>query len=186
MGQSKAWLPFGDELLLPRIVRRLTPLLDPIVVVRAPGQTIPQLPENVWITEDAVADRGPLQGLASGLEALGGHVDAAFVSSTDAPFVAPELVTLLDDLRGTSHDLVVPRALGRLHPLAALYALEVAKEIDCMLQANQLRMMDLLPRVRTLVVEEEQLRQVDPGLRFLANVNTPEQYRAALDESSDA
>lgn len=186
MGKPKAWLPFGDDLLLPRIVRRLTPLLDPVIVVRAPGQTIPELPENVVITEDSVADRGPVQGLATGLAALRGHVEAAFVSSTDAPFVTPHLVTLLDEIRGTSHDLVVPYAFGRHHPLAALYALDVATEIERMLNENHLRLMDLLPRVRTLVVEEEQLRRVDPRLRFLANVNTPEEYRAALDESSDA
>lgn len=185
MGTSKAWLPFGNELLLPRIVRRLTHVADPIVVVRAPGQTLPELPRSVLITDDAVADRGPLQGITSGLAALPKNVQAAFISSTDAPFVTPTLVTLLGEIRGTSHDLVVPYALGRHHPLAALYAPSVIPEIERMLDENHLRLMDLLPRVRTLVVGEEELRNLDPSLRFLANVNTPEEYRAALEAALD-
>lgn len=185
MGQAKAWLPFGSELLLPRIVRRLAQLADPVVVVRAPGQTLPELPPEVLVTEDAVADRGPLQGLASGLALLRGIVETAFVSSTDAPFIAPEVVRHFATIRGSSYDLVVPRAFGRQHPLAALYALNVLPEIELMLAQNQLRVMDLLGRVRTLVVDEEELVRFDARLRFLSNVNTPEEYRRALAEDME-
>jgi len=180
MGESKAWLSFGNEVLLQRIVRRLSSVAEPVVVVRAPGQTLPELPPATLITQDAVEDRGPLQGLAAGLVALRGTVEVAFVSSTDAPFVDPRVVTRFCELRGTSYDLVVPQALGRRHPLAALYALRVLSEIEPLLAANQLRLLDLLARVRTLEVGEEELTRLDPRLRFLTNVNTKQDYRAAL------
>jgi molybdopterin-guanine dinucleotide biosynthesis protein A len=185
MGKPKAWLPFGNELLLQRVVRRLSTVAEPVVVVRAPGQTLPELPQKVLFAEDAVENRGPLQGIASGLAALRHAVDAAFVSSTDAPFVDPQLVTRLCELRGTSHDLVVPHAAGRHHPLAALYALNVLPEIERMLAENELRLMDLLGRVRTLEVGAVELTKLDPHLRFLSNVNTPEDYRAALAQDID-
>ena len=38
MGRPKAWLPFGDELMLQRVVRILGEVVNPIVVVAAPGQ----------------------------------------------------------------------------------------------------------------------------------------------------
>lgn len=180
MGRSKAWLTFGSEPLLARIVRRLSTVADPIVVVRAAGQTIPDPPQHVVVTEDAAADRGPLQGLAAGLSVLKNHADAAFVSSTDAPFVEPLLVQHLAALREPEHDLVVPHALGRHHPLAAVYALSVLPTIEDMLKHDQLRVMDLVRRVQTRVVEEDELRRIDPSLRFLMNVNTPEDYAAAL------
>jgi len=185
MGQSKAWLPFGRELLLQRVVRRLSMIADPIVVVRAPGQTLPELPTSTLVTEDPLEHRGPLQGIASGLAALRGTVETAFVSSTDAPFVDPALVTRLNELRGPAHDLVVPHAAGHHHPLAALYTMNVLPEIERMLAENQLRLMDVLGRVNTLVVEEEELVKLDPRLRFLSNINTPEDYRAALAEDAD-
>ncbi len=180
MGRSKAWLSFGSEPLLARVVRRLSTVAHPIVVVRAAGQTIPDLPSHVLVTEDATADRGPLQGLAAGLSLLKEHSEAAFVSSTDAPFVDPLVVKHLAARRETSHDLVVPHALGRHHPLAAVYALSVLRTIEDMLKHDQLRVMDLVRRVQTRVIEEDELRRIDPGLRFLMNVNTPEDYAAAL------
>ena len=69
MGRSKAWLPFGPEVLLQRVVRRLGGA-GPVFVVAGPGQGLPELPGDVVIVRDPVADRGPLQGLTAGLEAL--------------------------------------------------------------------------------------------------------------------
>ena len=51
-----------------------------------------------------------------------------------------------------------------------------------MLAANQLRMTDLLDAVTTVVIEGAELAAVDPELRSLRNVNTPDEYAAALRE----
>src|SRR5471030_81633 len=83
MGQPKAWLPIAGELMLPRVVRLLREVVTPIVVVAAPDQDVPPLPDDVQIVRDEKQDRGPLQGLAAGLAALQGSVDAAFASSCD-------------------------------------------------------------------------------------------------------
>ena len=45
MGRPKAWLPFGRELMLPRVVRLLGEAVGPVAVVAAPGQDLPPLPE---------------------------------------------------------------------------------------------------------------------------------------------
>lgn len=182
MGESKAWLRFGSEALLQRIVRRLLEVTSLVVVVRAREQGIPDLPSNVVIVEDTRADRGPLQGLERGLRALQNQADVVFVSSTDAPFVDQTLITLLQDHGDPSDDIVAPYAEGRSHPLAALYNVRVLAEIEQMLSKDQLRLMDLLTCVRTRLVPEEELRQVDPALKCLRNVNTPEAYQAALAE----
>src|SRR5437763_186942 len=70
MGRPKEWLPFGDELMLPRMVRLMSEAVSPIVVVAAVGQQLPPLPTDVIETQDRQPDRGPLQGLAAGLTAL--------------------------------------------------------------------------------------------------------------------
>jgi molybdopterin-guanine dinucleotide biosynthesis protein A len=189
MGRPKAWLPFGDEVLLQRVVRRLAEATWPVVVVRAPDQDLPALPPEVRVTEDRVSDRGPLQGIAAGLEAIADMAEAAFVSSTDAPFVEPALVRYLASLRGQTYDIVVPRAGGHHHPLAAIYACSVRPEIERLLAADRLRPFFLFERVRTRIVDEEALREapevvvVDPDLRSLRNLNTPADYAAALQEA---
>src|SRR5205085_4657886 len=83
MGRPKAWLPFGGELMLPRVVRLLGDAVSPLVVVAAPGQDVPPLPDGVAVTRDAEEGRGPLQGLLAGLRALEGRADAAYLSSCD-------------------------------------------------------------------------------------------------------
>ena len=70
MGRPKAWLPFGDELMLPRVVRILGAVVSPVVVVAAPDQDVPPLPPEIEIVRDPEEGRGPLQGLAAGLEAV--------------------------------------------------------------------------------------------------------------------
>ena len=62
----------------------------PVVVVRAPGQELPELPAGVRVVEDAREGQGPLQGLLAGLEAVDGEL--AFVASTDMPFLHPRFV----------------------------------------------------------------------------------------------
>lgn len=187
MGRPKALLPFGDELLLQRVVRRLEPACSPIVVVRAEGQTLPSLPAHVLVATDPVEGRGPLQGIAAGLSLLAGVAEAAFVSSTDAPFVDPQLARRLGKLRGDAFDCVVPRALGHYHPLAAVYACAVLPAIEELLAEDRLRPFFLFESVRTRFVGEEELSQMtDPSLRALRNVNTPEELEDALAEAARA
>ena len=60
MGQPKAWLPFGPERMLQRVVRRIGEGTGggPIVVVAAPGQECPPLPDGVTIVRDEVSGAG--------------------------------------------------------------------------------------------------------------------------------
>src|SRR5207253_5148059 len=120
MGRPKAWLPFGEELMLPRVARLLSEVASPLVVVAAPGQDVPPLPADVAIVRDEEKGRGPLQGLAAGLQALDGKADAAYHSSCDVPFLQPAFVRRMIELLG-DHVICVPRVGEHHHPLAAAY-----------------------------------------------------------------
>lgn len=186
MGSPKAWLDFEGEPLLTRVVRRIAEAAAPIVVVAAPGQVIPPLPDGVLVARDPVSGRGPLQGIAAGLDALSGRAAAAFVSSTDVPFIHSELIRRLHALRGERFDIAVPRAKGHYHPLSAIYGVEARAEITALLAADRLRPFFLFERMRTILADEalllegDALRAADPELLSLENVNTPEEYAAAL------
>jgi molybdopterin-guanine dinucleotide biosynthesis protein A len=187
MGTPKAWLDFGGEPLLVRTVRVVASVAAPVVVVASQGQDMPPLPTGIDVVRDAVSDMGPLAGLAAGLEVVAPRAEAAFVSATDAPFLHPALIRRLVELRG-AHDVVAPRAKGGVHPLTAVYGVGSRAAIEASLAAKDLRVWALLERLRTLYVDEAmllagaELAAADPQLRSLINVNTPEQYRAALAE----
>ena len=93
MGTPKASLEWHGSTLLRRtasIVARATG--GPVVVVRAHGQELPPLPRGILVADDPQGGKGPLQGIATGLAALRGRADIAFVSSTDMPFLHPAFV----------------------------------------------------------------------------------------------
>jgi molybdopterin-guanine dinucleotide biosynthesis protein A len=180
MKRPKAWLPFGPERMLQRVVRVAGTVARPIVVVAAPGQELPELPSDVMIVRDPVAGRGPLQGLAAGLGALPDPVDLAFATATDVPFLEPRWITRLVELVD-GFDLVIPFVGGYHHPLAALYRKSaVLPAIAGLLREDRLRPVFLVEAVRTRVVDEAELKTLDPGLQTLRNLNFPEDYQGAL------
>ena len=179
MGRPKAWLPFGNELMLPRVVRLLGAVVAPLVVVAAPDQDIPPLPSEVVLVHDEEKGRGPLQGLAAGLAALRGRADAAYASSCDVPFLRPAFVRRLIDLLG-DHLICVPRVEGYHHPLAAVYRVEVIDTVRRLLAEDRLRPFFLFEEVSTRVVEAAELSDGDPSFETLRNLNTAEEYEAAL------
>ncbi len=181
MGRPKAWLPFAGEIMLLRVVRLLAEVVRPIVVVAAPDQEVPPLPRDVEVVRDEVKDRGPLQGLAAGLAALRGRAEAAYLSSCDVPLLRPAFVRRLIDLL-EQHTICVPHVDGHHHPLAAVYRLEAAQAVARLLAEDRLRPFFLFEAVPTRVVEAAELTDVDPTFQTLRNLNTPEDYEAAINE----
>ena len=70
MGVPKATLPFGPELMLQRVVRLLSSVVQPIVVVAAPTQELPRLPAEIILARDEREARGPLEALLAGMSAI--------------------------------------------------------------------------------------------------------------------
>lgn len=181
MGRPKAWLPFAGELMLPRVVRLLHDVVSPIVVVAAPDQDVPPLRDDIRIVRDDEKGRGPLQGLAAGLAALPESAAGAYITSCDVPFLQPAFVRRLIDLLGAER-ICVPRVGDYHHPLAAVYRVDVLPVVRQLLAENRLRPFFLFEQVATRVVEAAELADVDPTFQTLRNLNTPEEYEAALRE----
>jgi molybdopterin-guanine dinucleotide biosynthesis protein A len=182
MGRPKCWLPFGDETLLQRVVRVLSGVGSPVVVVAAPGQDVPPLPSGVAVVRDDLEGKGPLAGLVAGLAAVAGHAGLAYVSSCDVPFLKPAFVARVVEALGAAPDLAAaPRVGGFTHPLAAAYRTAILPVARAMLAADELRLTDLLARVPTRFLDAAELAGADPDLVSLRNVNTPEQYATALE-----
>jgi molybdopterin-guanine dinucleotide biosynthesis protein A len=179
MGRPKANLPFGPELMLQRVVRLLGQIVDPLVVVAAGHQELPPLSPEIHVVRDRREGRGPLEGLYAGLEALLGRADAAYATSCDVPLLVPQFVQMMLQ-RLDDHHIAVPVDGEFHHPLAAVYRADVLPEIQLLLAADRLRPRFLFERVRTCRVPVEELRAVDPDLQTLSNLNTPDDYLAAL------
>ena len=188
MGRAKADLEWHGSTLLRRTCSVVTRAgLGPVLVVRAPGQPLPALPPDVEVVDDPAEGRGPLQGIAVGLAALEGRVDAAFVSSTDLPFLHPSFVrrvvtALLSD---AMLDVVLPVARGYPQPLAAAYRTRLAGRVAALVAADRLRPAFVFEDAAVLRLDDEALltdpglSAADPTLESVVNVNEPADYDQA-------
>ncbi|MCS7160450.1 MAG: molybdenum cofactor guanylyltransferase [Gemmatales bacterium] len=189
MGRPKAWLEFGGETLLARIVRCVSTVAQPVAVVHRPGQQLPPLPATVLLVQDTHVGQGPLAGMHAGFAALRGAATHALVVSCDVPFVRAaflaRLVEKMYQAAATADAPHVPLACvpvfaGRKHPLVAVYALDLGPQIAALLQQGRLRPAFLLEQIPVHWLYPTDWADVDPQSLSLLNINTPQDYQDAL------
>jgi len=186
MGTPKAALEWHGSTLLRRTVGILARATGgPVVVVRAKGQDLPELPKDVEVIDDPQQNKGPVQGIAAGLAALQDRADVAFVSSTDMPFLHPAFVRRVLRAVHEGADVGLPVALGYPQPLAAAYRTKLAAVAERLVQADRLRPAFLFEQCAVSRLDEAALRDdpvlaaLDPELTSVINVNEPDDYRTA-------
>jgi molybdopterin-guanine dinucleotide biosynthesis protein A len=77
-------------------------------------------------------------------------------------------------------EIAIPKVEDRFHPLAAAYSITVLSQVQQLLDANRLRLLDLMEMLPTRVIEDRELADVDPEFESLRNINTREDYESAL------
>jgi molybdopterin-guanine dinucleotide biosynthesis protein A len=89
------------------------------------------------------------------------------------------------DLLG-EHDIVVMEIDGFTHPLSAVYRRTTLPHIESLLAQDRLRPVFLFDAVRTRRVKVEEMIVADPQLNTLRNLNTRDDYLAALTDAGFA
>jgi molybdopterin-guanine dinucleotide biosynthesis protein A len=177
MGTSKALLEWHGIPLLSRVTALLGRIAAPVVVVHASGQELPAIPAAAELVADARPGRGPLEGMAAGLHAVGGRAAVVFLAAVDLPLLHPCFVRgLTDRLEGA--DAAVPVADGHDQPLAAVYRTGVLAQVERRLGAGLMTMNGLLDDLGVVRVPASEL----PHPESLRNVNAPQELAAALAE----
>jgi molybdenum cofactor guanylyltransferase len=179
MGIPKATLEWHGSTLLRRVSGIVQRSVDgPVVVVCATGQAIPALSRGIEVVSDSRPGRGPLQGLAAGLDAVGDRVELAYVSSVDVPLLHPEFVRAVVDAARAEPavDITAPVLDGRAQPLAAAYRVAVRGVVAELLAEDRLALRALLERCRVRRLDGTTL----PSHRSTMNVNSPAEYATAL------
>lgn len=107
MGRPKAWLPFGDEFLLQRVVRIVGEAVGKVIVVAAKDQAVPPLPDFARRIDDHVVGSGPLAGLSAGLAAVDSDCEVVYLSACDVPFLKPQFIRKVCTSLWSPHSLLV-------------------------------------------------------------------------------
>ena len=161
------------------VVRQLAVVAEPILVVAGRDQPLPELPPAVEILRHRQPGIGPLEGLRTGLAALQGRCQTVYLTGCDSPLLVPAFVRRLQELLG-EQDIAVPQINGVLEPLAAIYRVRLLALVEQILASGRAGPSELTRRASTRIVTADELRQVDPDLDTLMDIDQPQDYQAAL------
>ncbi len=177
MGENKALKPFLGRPLIQRVVDRLAPIADELLVTTNQPADLAflQLP----LIPDLKPGRGALGGLYTALASARQEVVA--VVACDMPFASAALITASTRiLEQEAADVVIARTPEGFEPMHAVYRrLTCLPAIEEAIQADQWRVISWFSKVRVRTLTEQELARYDPGGTAFLNLNTPEEFSEA-------
>lgn len=187
MGTDKAWLEINGRPLIECVLAAAQPVVDSLAIVINAARPQAGRYEKLaaeWgarLLHDLHDHKGPLGGIHTALVNCAPH-EAALILGCDLPFLTTDLLTLLCQRQQSGHQsATVPfDQSGRPQPLAAIYTPTCLAPATQMLVAGQLRIDRLYERVVTARIPFAELASLPNAADFFLNINTPEEYQAAL------
>lgn len=171
MGRDKALLPLEDKTLLEHVISTMQQVFPQVIVsVREPRAGV----ELSQICDEQTGC-GPLAGLASGLAKV--VTPWAFVVACDMPYVSLQLIEYIDKFK-TERQAVVPVVGGYPQPMAAFYSVSCLDVIRKSLGGQDKSLRGVLRQLDVCYVDEAGM--TDAALRSFVDLDTPEDYAAAL------
>jgi molybdopterin-guanine dinucleotide biosynthesis protein A len=175
-GIDKGALLVDGQPIRARLIAEASRVASDVFVV-AP-RDVPAALEPVRIVYDRWPNEGALAALATALEAS--STDIVVVVAGDMPHVSGAFLQWLAG-RLTVYDAVVPVDAGGRHPLCAVYHRRGAARLINQVQSGVRRVQQALHWLTVDTVRPEDYAAFDPDGHLLLNINTFEDYHAALD-----
>ena len=175
MGRDKAALPWQESDFLHVILKNLATICDELIVVTNTERPA-TLPSVRYVT-DIIPHCGPLSGIHAGL--VHASSEYAFVTACDMPYFSAAAANYIM-AQSPGWDVVAPCSADFYEPLFACYAKSCIAAIESLLQNNTRKTQALFSLLRCKHVPVDELKQFDPQLRLLRNINSPSEYRDAL------
>lgn len=168
-GSSKALYRVGNETLLEILLKRMGHVFERVRILAKDTSLFKDL--GLEVLGDAREERCPLSGIYSGLRYL--KNGKAFFLACDLPLVQSKLVKHIAE-QSQGFDAVVPRTTMGLEPLCAVYDVACLDAIEDQFHSGDLRVISFLNKVKTKLLEEDELKEYDKQLVSFINVNSPD------------
>lgn len=182
MGQSKALVEFNGRPLICRLVERLRPAADEMVITTNEPERLQFLhgmyPDlDLRLATDSFEARGALPGLHTALDAA--RCPFVAIVACDMVFASPRLVVAeAIEMAETGADVVVPVNTHGFEPFHATYRKDTClPAVARALEAGNSRVQSVFDDDAVRVVEfaQERVLRVEPRGGCFINTNTPEE-----------
>lgn len=180
MGQSKALVPFAGRPLIRRIVERLSPIADELIITTNEGDKLAFLHEmypdlGIRLVPDLHEYRGALPGIHTALEAATNPFVA--IVACDMLFASPRLIVAEAlTLKETGSDAVVPVNKHGYEPFHAIYrrstCLPAVREL---LESGDRRAQSFYGKVKIREFAQSEVLAAEPMGGCFINANTPDE-----------
>jgi molybdopterin-guanine dinucleotide biosynthesis protein A len=193
MGEDKALKPFLGRPLIHRVIDRLSPLADEIIVTTNRPEDYAFLSDSKVsgllkprLVPDLVAGRGALGGLYTAVASATSPIVA--VVACDMPFASATLLeTASRILVQEEADVVIPREPASAdkgsqgyEPFHAVYRRATCvPAIQSAIEADKWKVIAWFPSVKVRDLTPAEVAKADPSGRAFWNVNTPEEFAEA-------
>jgi molybdenum cofactor guanylyltransferase len=178
MGMDKAFVEFQGQTLLNRALSVVT-VITPNVYILGSRAKFGALGKAV---EDEFPNHGPLGGIHAALRASASELN--LMLAVDMPFVQQSFLHYLVNEAGEHGAMVtVPRAAGNWQPLCAVYRQEFADLAESALRSGRNKIDALFREVPVRVLAEHELERAGFSAEMFRNLNSPEELRAAENET---
>jgi molybdenum cofactor guanylyltransferase len=177
MGHDKAWLELDGVTMIERVIAALRPVTAQVTIIaNRPEYTRLNLP----VVADTHADVGPLEAIRTAL--VNSRQPRVVLVGCDLPFVTPPLFTHLLRVGGDAQAVVPLDDSGQVEPLCAIYSVAALTAVSRLIAAGERKVSRLFERIPTRFVAFDELRHLDGAERFFENINSPADYRRAVEE----
>jgi len=179
MGVDKAFIPLLGKPMVEHVLDRVSGMgSEQLIITNNPSKyRYLGLP----LYSDIFVDHGPLGGLHTALaHATEEHI---LVVACDMPWLNRSLLEFMVSLKASA-DVIVPRWSKFPEPLHAVYSRACLEPITANLKARKLKLISFYGKVRVRYLEQDELAQFDETGRSFANINTPEDLKAARKKNS--
>ncbi len=167
MGRPKLFVDVGGIPMFERVYRVCEEVFTEIIIVA--NDSDPFRRYDAQVVPDIIPGKGPLGAIYTGL--VHASQDHCFCVAADMPFLNTRLIRHMIE-RSAEGDVIIPKTSDGHHPLHAIYAKDCRKPIEALLSRGDLKIIDFFPEVTVIYVPEGEIRQYDPLLKSLTNVNT--------------
>ncbi len=177
MGEDKALKLFLGRPLVQRVINRVSPIADELIVTTNRPEGYPFL--QARLVPDLKPDRGALGGLYTAI-ASAAHPIVAVVAC-DMPFASIKLIEGMSRfLVQREADVVIAKSEGGYEPFHAVYRRATClPAIESAIDEDLWKVIAWFPKVKVYELTGEELNSLDPDRLAFWNVNTPEEFSKA-------
>ncbi len=182
MGQSKALVPFAGRPLMCRMIERLSPVADELIITTNEADRLAFIADdyselNIRLVADLHDYRGALPGIHTALEAATNPFVA--IIACDMLFASPRLVVAeAIALKESGADAVIPVNKHGYEPFHAIYRRSAClPAVVELLGKGEKKAQAFFDRVKVREYEQAEVLHAEPMGGCFINANTPDELR---------